>query len=66
MFSSNNGVSNTIDPAGIFLGRPRSNFNSKMIAFEAYIIAYAKTKNGMTPIGVPSITMRTSNNQCEN
>ena len=53
VLSSNNWVSNTIEPAEFFPGRSQLDFNIKIISFGAYAIAYAKTKNDMTLKEVP-------------
>ena len=62
-FLSNNGVSNTIGPTGIVIGRPQPYSNIKMIAFGAYSTAYTKTKNDMKLRGLPEIGLKPSNDQ---
>ena len=59
----NNGVSNTIGTAGIFLRRPKPDLNRKRISFGAYEITYVKTKNYMTSRRVTEIALIPSKNQ---
>ena len=59
----NNGDSKNIGTVVIILGRHQIDFNSKNIALQSYEIAYIKTKNDMTSRGVPTISLRPSNNQ---
>ena len=56
--SSKNIFSNTIGPAGIFLGRTQTDFNSKIKSFVAYAIDYTKTKNDMKSRWVTAIALR--------
>ena len=48
---------------GIFIGGAQADFNSKIIVFGAFPIAYSKNKNDITLRGVPEIALIPSNNQ---
>ena len=48
---------------GIFIGGAQADFNSKIIVFGAFPIAYSKNKNDITLRGVPEIALIPSNNR---
>ena len=43
-------------------GRPKPDFSQKMIAFDAYTLAYTGTMNTITGRCIPTIALRQSNN----
>ena len=57
-----NGVSSTLSPATIVLGRNKPDLSIKHIPFGAYAITYAGTENNMTGRGIPAIALKPSNN----
>ena len=52
-----NGISDTIIPATVILGKPNPGLGKPKICFGAYALAYTKKNNDMTTRGVPSITL---------
>ena len=60
-FPTATGVSTTLSPANIILGRQKPNYNTKRIAFGKYAMVYAGTKNNMKGRSVPAIALRPSN-----
>ena len=56
-FSPTNGISDTISPATIVLGKPKPDLSKPNIFFVIYALAYTKTKNYMTSGGVLAITL---------
>ena len=54
-FLPNNGISDTIRPATIVLGKPKPDLSKTKICFGAYSLAYTKTKNDMNTRVVPYI-----------
>ena len=62
-FLPNNGISDTISPATVILGKPNPYLSKPKIYFGAYALAYTKTNNYMTTRGVPDIAPQESNRQ---
>ena len=60
-FPSKNGISQTMSPASIVLGRPKPDFNHKRITFGSYALAYHDTDNTMKRRAVPAIALKESN-----
>jgi hypothetical protein len=60
-FPSDNGVSDTLSPANIVLGRPNIDFNHNKIVFGSYALVYAGTKNNMKSRSIPAIALNPSN-----
>ena len=56
-FLPTNGISYTIIPATIVLGKPKPDLCKPKICFGAHALAFTKKNNDMTTIGVPSITL---------
>ena len=56
-FPPTNGISETISPATVVLGKPKPDLSKLKTCFGAYALAYTKKNNDMTTIGVPSITL---------
>ena len=60
-FPSSNGVSKTLSPASIVLGRGRPDFSKNHIAFGSYAMVYDGTTNNMRARVVPAIALKPSN-----
>ena len=60
-FPSKNGVSQTLSPANIVIGRPKPSFNHKKITFGSYAMVFTETTNTMKRRSVPAIALRESN-----
>ena len=58
-----NGISDTIIPATIVLGKPTPYFSKTKICFDAYSLAYTKTKNDMTTRVVTATALQEPNRQ---
>ena len=63
IFPPTNGISDTISPATIVLGKPNPDLSKPKICFGAYALVYTNTKNDMNTVGVPAIALRESNRQ---
>ena len=60
-FLPNNGISDTIIPATIVLGKTKPDLSDPKMCFGEYVLAYTKTKNDMNTIGVTAIALPESN-----
>ena len=60
-FTPANGISCTLSPENIVLGRTTPDFNHGRIAFGSYALVYVGTKNNMKARSVPAIALRRSN-----
>ena len=60
-FPPSNGVSTTLSPANIVLGRQKPNLNHKYITFGSYALVFVGTKNNMKSRSVPAIALKPSN-----
>ena len=60
-FPSKNGVSQSLSPANIVIGRPKPNFNHKKITFGSYAMVYTSTTSTMKRRSVPAIALKESN-----
>jgi hypothetical protein len=60
-FPSANGVSQTLSPANIVLGRPNTDFTKPKISFGSYAFVYTGTTNTMKSRSVPGIALGPSN-----
>ena len=60
-FPSKTGVSTTLSPANIVLGRSNPDFNHNKIIFGSYALTYTGTTNNMKARSVPAIALGPSN-----
>ena len=60
-FPTRHGVSSTISPASIVLGRGKPDFKYNKIAFGSYAQVYATTTNNMKSRCIPAIALKPSN-----
>ena len=60
-FPPTNGVSSTISPANIVLGRPKPNMSHQHITFGSYAFVFVGTKNNMKHQSIPAIALRPAN-----
>ena len=60
-FPSENGISNTLSPGNIVLGRANADFSKPKVAFGTYALVYTGTTNTMKSRSVPSIALGPSN-----
>ena len=60
-FPPSNGVSTTLSPVNIVLGRQKPNLNHKYITFGSYALVFVGTKNNMKSRSVPAIALKLSN-----
>jgi hypothetical protein len=62
-FPSSNGVSQTLSPNTIVLGKGKPDFNKPRIAFGAYAMVYIGTTNTMKSRAIPGIALNASNDR---
>ena len=60
-FSPQNGVSSTISPATIVLGRSKPDLKHDRITSGSYALVFVRTKNNMKSRSVPGIALKPSN-----